>query len=90
MASGVPVVQPRHAAFPELIEASGGGLICEPANPKALANGIEELLLDPEKARALGAAGRKAVEEKFNARHMAQEIARAYEGVKRPRMSSTP
>jgi glycosyltransferase involved in cell wall biosynthesis len=90
MASGVPVVQPRHAAFPELVEASGGGLICEPANPKALANGIEELLLDPEKARALGAAGRKAVEAKFNARQMAQEVARAYEAVQRPRTSSTP
>jgi len=30
MASGVPVVQPRHAAFPELLEATGGGLLCEP------------------------------------------------------------
>jgi glycosyltransferase involved in cell wall biosynthesis len=83
MASGVPVVQPRHAAFPELVEASGGGLICEPGNPKALANGIEELLLEPEKARALGAAGRKAVLEKFNAREMAQEVTRAYEQVQR-------
>jgi glycosyltransferase involved in cell wall biosynthesis len=90
MASGVPVVQPRHGAFPELVEAGGGGLICEPANPKALANNIEELLLDPDKARAMGAAGRKAVEEKFNARQMAQEVARAYEAVQKPLTSSTP
>ena len=44
MASAVPVVQPRHAAFPELIEATGGGLICDPT-PPALAEGIEQLLL---------------------------------------------
>ncbi len=84
LASGVPVVQPRHAAFPELIEASGGGVICEPGHPKALAVALEELLLDPDKARALGAAGQKAVHEKFNARQMAREVARAYEELKRP------
>ena len=30
LACGVPVVQPRHAAFPELIAATGGGLLCAP------------------------------------------------------------
>ncbi|MDB6020893.1 MAG: hypothetical protein JWQ04_750, partial [Pedosphaera sp.] len=79
LASGVPVVQPRHAAFPELVEASGGGVLCEPGNPKALANAIEPLLLDPAQARALGAAGRKSVEEKFSAQAMANETLRAFE-----------
>ncbi len=79
LASGVPVVQPRHAAFPELIEASGGGVICEPNGPAALADAIEELLLNPEKARALGDAGRKSVREKFNAALMARETLRAFE-----------
>ena len=27
LANGVPVVQPRHGSFPELIEATGGGLL---------------------------------------------------------------
>ena len=79
LASGVPVVQPRHAAFPELIELSGGGALCEPGNPKALADTLETLLLDPEKARALGAAGRKSVLEKFSAEQMAKEVARVYQ-----------
>ena len=34
MASGVPVVQPRRGAFPEIIESTGGGLIVEPDEPK--------------------------------------------------------
>lgn len=72
MASGLPLVQPRHGPFPELIEGSGGGLLCEPDNPDALADRLEELLLDPVRARALGARGRQAVLEKFNVDHMAQ------------------
>src|SRR6266581_1113666 len=50
MAAGVPVVQPRAAAFPELIEATGGGVLCAPNDPQALADGIEGLLLDPQRA----------------------------------------
>ena len=30
LANGVPVVQPRHGSFPELIEATGGGLLVSP------------------------------------------------------------
>ena len=78
LASGVPVVQPRHAAFPELVELTGGGALCEPGNPAALAEGIEILLLDPARALALGAAGRKSVEEKFSADQMAREVVRAF------------
>ena len=55
LAAGAPVVQPRHGGFPEIVQETGGGLITEP-NAKALADGIETLLLDPARARALGAA----------------------------------
>jgi glycosyltransferase involved in cell wall biosynthesis len=72
LAAGVPVVQPRTAAFPELIEATGGGILCEPGNPQALALAIEELLLDPSRTQALGQAGRRAVFEKFSAETMAR------------------
>jgi glycosyltransferase involved in cell wall biosynthesis len=78
LASGVPVVQPRHAAFPELVEKSGGGIIYEPGNGRALAEALEPLLLDTEKARILGETGRKAVTEKFSAEQMARETIEAY------------
>lgn len=73
LAAGVPVVQPRHAAFPEIMRASGGGVICEP-NTAALVEGIETLLLNPTKARELGEVGRRGVQEKFTADRMASEI----------------
>lgn len=81
MAAGAPVVQPRAAAFPELIEATGGGVLCEPGNPRSLADAAEPLLLEPEKARAMGEAGRRAVHERYTVEAMADEVARVYAGL---------
>jgi len=78
MAAGVPVVQPRAAAFPELIEATGGGLLCAEEDPQALAEAIEGLRLNPARARALGEAGRRAVFERFSAESMARAMAQVY------------
>ncbi len=73
MAAGVPLVQPRHAAFPELVEATGAGLLVDPDDAEALAEGLETLLLDPERAWLMGAAGRRAAEEQFTVDRMASE-----------------
>jgi glycosyltransferase involved in cell wall biosynthesis len=81
LAAKVPVVQPRHAAFPELIEASGGGLIAE-ANADSLAEKIAELLSNSERRRLLGDVGHKAVHEKFTVEKMAGEMAEAFASVK--------
>jgi glycosyltransferase involved in cell wall biosynthesis len=79
MAAGVPVVQPRVAAFPEIVEATGGGVLCEAHNAEALSEAIEQLLLDERRTRNLGEAGRKAVFENFTADAMAREMMRAFE-----------
>jgi glycosyltransferase involved in cell wall biosynthesis len=90
LAAGVPVAQPHTAAFPELIEATGGGVLCEPGDPRALADAIEPLLLNPERARTLGEAGRRAVFEKFSAEAMAGETLRAFAGILAPANSVRP
>jgi len=78
LAAGVPVVQPRQAAFPELIAATGGGVLCEPGSPQALAEAVESLLAKPAWAKSLGEAGRAAVHEKFSAGAMAQAMLRVF------------
>jgi glycosyltransferase involved in cell wall biosynthesis len=83
MAAGVPVVQPRHAAFPEIIEETGGGVLCEPDDPQALAAAVEGLLLDPSLARSLGEKGCRAVRERFSVEQMARETLRAFAAVTR-------
>jgi len=74
LASGVPVVQPNHAAFPELIEATGGGMLCKPGDPESLADAIEKLLSNPIISGNMAAAGRKTVLEKYSAAQMAQNL----------------
>ncbi len=81
MAAGVPVVQPRSGAFPEIIEATGGGLLCESGDPQSLADSIETLLLETSRARALGESGQRAVSERFNVAAMAKESLRAFAGL---------
>ncbi|MES2596118.1 MAG: glycosyltransferase family 4 protein [Verrucomicrobiota bacterium] len=74
MASGVPVVQPRHAAFPELIEATGGGILCEPDDVKALADALESLLLDGQRRERLISSGTVRVRSEFTALRMAEKF----------------
>src|SRR5262245_11635291 len=75
MANGVPVVQPRHGTFPELIEATAGGLLVNPDDPAALAAGLRRVLEDPALRRRLGEDGKKTVFARFNAENMARETA---------------
>ena len=82
MAAGVPVIQPRHAGFPELIEATGGGVLCEPDDVKSLADAIENLLLHPLHARHLGRRGRAAVEKDFTIERMAEKFAEVMAALK--------
>ena len=73
-AAGVPVVQPRCAAFPELVEATGAGILCEPGSAEALADGWETLLAEPAKAVEMGARGRAAVVREFSMPRMAERF----------------
>ncbi|HEX7859699.1 MAG TPA: glycosyltransferase family 4 protein [Verrucomicrobiae bacterium] len=82
-AAGVPVVQPPAAAFPELVEATGGGLIARSATPEALADGIEEVLSDEQRRIAMGRSARKAMEERFTSAAMARNMAEAFGRVAR-------
>ena len=81
MAAGVPVVQPRHGAFPELIGLTGGGTLCEPDDPADLARALDELLLDPGRAQALGASGRTAVLDRFTVGHMTGKVLEVFREV---------
>ncbi len=85
LAAGVPVVQPRHAAFPELIETTGGGIVCEPGSPQSLADAIESLLRDSARARALGRTGRDAVLREFGIDTVAAKTVQAFEQAVRKR-----
>ena len=81
MANGVPVVQPSHGAFPELIAGTGGGALVEAGSVQALADGIFDLWHDAERRHELGRAGQEAVHQRYNADVMAEETMAIYERV---------
>jgi glycosyltransferase involved in cell wall biosynthesis len=56
-------------------------VLCAANDPRALADAIEELLMDQARARALGEAGQRAVFERFSAEAMARAMTQVYAGV---------
>lgn len=79
LASGVPVVQPRLGIFPELIEATAGGLLFERESVDDLARALRELIDRPDEARQMGLQGREAVCQRFHARRAAEETVGVYQ-----------
>ena len=71
-AAGVPVVQPRAAAYPELVEASGAGVLCEPENAQSLADALAPLLRDADRLRDLSTAAVAAARQQFSVEAMAR------------------
>jgi glycosyltransferase involved in cell wall biosynthesis len=71
LASGVPVVQPDHGAYPEWINATQGGLLHRPNDSIDLAEKLAILLRDEDLRRRLGKQGRQAIFEKFSSEQMA-------------------
>jgi len=84
LAAGVPVVLPAHGAFPELLEATGGGRLFEPGVPERLAGVLHELLVDPGARARLAEEGRDRVRERFDAVTMARRTLDVWRQYARP------
>jgi glycosyltransferase involved in cell wall biosynthesis len=72
LACGVPVVEPRHGAFPELLEKTGGGLLFAPGDVPALAERLLELHKDPARRQELGRKGSEGARRHYSAAQMAE------------------
>jgi glycosyltransferase involved in cell wall biosynthesis len=78
MACGVPVVQPNHGAFPEIIARTGGGVLAKSESGADVAAAILELWQDPARAAAIGRAGAEGVRKHYAVQHMAEGVLKAY------------
>jgi glycosyltransferase involved in cell wall biosynthesis len=90
LANGVPVVQPRHGSFPELIDATAGGVLVKPNDTQALAAGLRMMLEDHELRDRCGRAGEAAVRKRFTAEIMAKETAALLERIVGTRYPDEP
>jgi len=75
---GLACVATRVSGIPELIEHGATGLLVEPEAPEQLAQALERLLRDPARRRALGAAGRRRVLQKFELRASIGRLAQRF------------
>jgi len=65
-ANGIPVVLPDHAAFPELVASTGGGLITRPNDSEALASSLRQVLQNSDLRRELADAGYQGVRRRHD------------------------
>jgi len=78
MANGVPVVQPRRGAFPEILQKTGGGILVDPDDTAALAEGILSLWKDRPRLDELGARAVAGVREHYSVERMAARALDVY------------
>ena len=72
------VVSTRAGGLPEAVVDGATGLLVPTHDEPALAHAIVELLQDPQKRAALGAAGRQRVIDQFSVEHMVEETLSTY------------
>lgn len=81
MASGRPVIATAHGGPCELIEDGVTGLLVTPGDAEALAAAIRSLLDDPDRAHAMGAAGRLRAQSHYSSQAYIDGVHRVYDDV---------
>ncbi len=78
MACGTAVVASRIGGIPEVVVDGETGLLVPPEDPYALAAALNELARDPERAEAMGRAGRERAISEFDWTAIAAQTAALY------------
>jgi starch synthase len=78
MAAARPVVARAVGALPETVAPGETGLLVEDDRPEAVASALRELLADPERARAMGEAGRRRARERHSPEAHAERMETIY------------
>lgn len=80
-AAGKPVVGARSGAVPTVIDEGVDGLLVDYQDDRSLADALLMLVRDPQRARAMGNAGRDKVLARYTWPQIAQTFRGVYEGV---------
>lgn len=84
MGKGIPVVTTTVTGGPEIVATGETGLLCPPGDPAGLADALATLLNDPDRARAMGAAGRRRAERLFDLSTNVRQLAGHFARMSRP------
>jgi glycosyltransferase involved in cell wall biosynthesis len=78
MAVGVPVIGTTVGGTPEIIEDGVTGFLIPPRDAESLARAMCRLIEDPQRARAMGLAGRRRIAEHFGIGRMVRQTEQHY------------
>ena len=81
MAAGRPVVARRVGALPETVAHGETGLLVDGDTPGGVAAALRAIVGDPDRARAMGAAGRRRAEQEFTRERSVETVEAAYREV---------
>jgi glycosyltransferase involved in cell wall biosynthesis len=65
LAVGTPVIATRVGGMPDILEATGGGILVEKENPRVLADALVALLSDPDRAAEIGCRGAARIQDLY-------------------------
>ncbi len=82
-ACGIPTVGSSSGNIPQIIEQLGSGLVFQERDPEALADAVEELLEDPQRAREMAHSGRERARKLFSLPAVASRLYEALSGMSR-------
>jgi glycosyltransferase involved in cell wall biosynthesis len=88
MACGLPVVTTTGGALPEVVEDGVTGILVPPADARALAEAMDNLMKDANLRQRMGQAGRQRILEKFNWRKAALQTEAVYQRLCEPSLSA--
>ncbi|MEQ8523963.1 glycosyltransferase family 4 protein [Gracilimonas sp.] len=78
MMAGIPVISSDVPLWKEIINENSCGIIVDHANPEEIAEAINYLLANPDKAKKMGQNGMKAIKEKYNWQKEKEKLLQLY------------
>lgn len=66
MSAGIPVIASNFPLWREIVEGNDCGLCVDPLNPKAIADAIDFIVNNPDRAKQMGENGQRAVQTRYN------------------------
>ncbi|KGR73972.1 glycosyltransferase family 4 protein [Ureibacillus sinduriensis] len=79
MAAGIPVIASDFPLWREIVGKANCGVLVDPLNPTHIAEAVESLLKDEQRAKTMGENGRHAVEQEYNWEKEGQKLVKLYQ-----------
>lgn len=78
MCAGLPVIASDFPLWRDIVEGADCGVCVDPTDPKAIADAIDFVITNPDRAREMGENGKAAIERQYSWPHEAKKLVKLY------------